>query len=164
MQTSSELIQRTHDDPFRKISTNLLAYVLQFCGVEDLKNFSYLNSKFKKAFNKDLIWEIQVLGDYLFCTEEKRKFSSWRDYYLSLKKLKRNFQGGRSNKNFQMRPARGHKRIITALVCDENKSNGKEFIISGDEGGVVLQWSLNEDGEYFAQEILKTEGVVTDIV
>jgi hypothetical protein len=149
-------IKKLGNQPFNKLSVNLTGYLLQFFEQNEIFNFCKINRKLKKALNSELIWENFVLKDELFIPDDRNDFISWKNYYLSINKLKVNMKGGKPNIGFKMKPMRGHPNYITAMTCYEDNINNA-MVISGDHDGNVFYWVINEDEDYEHIKIIKLD-------
>lgn len=148
--------------PFSRVSTNVIGYLFQFLKHNEIINMSKVNKKFRKALESEYLWQNLVLGDELFVPSDRNVFSTWKNYYFSINKLKANMKGGKPNIGFKMKPMRGHPNYITSIACyEENISESK--IVSGDKDGTVLYWNLNEDGDYEGVKVIKCDSEIIDL-
>ena len=114
-------------------------------------------------FLNDYIWEEFVKHQEFFLPGEGENFSSWKNYFTYLIKLKNNIKVTSNKKGYKMIPYRGHKAIITALNYIILDNELTKIIVSGDQNGIINTWKIDEDGDYEPDRINDTKSEIIDI-
>ena len=148
---------------FLLLSSNLISFIYQYLPFKELLNISMTCKKMHKAFLNDYIWEEFVKHQEFFLPGEGENFSSWKNYFTYLIKLKNNIKVTSNKKGYKMIPYRGHKAIITALNYIILDNELTKIIVSGDQNGIINTWKIDEDGDYQPDRINDTKSEIIDI-
>ena len=148
---------------FQLLSSNLISFIYQYLPFKEILNVSLTCKKMHKAFLNDFIWEEFVKLQEFFLPGEGENFSSWKNYFTYLTKLKNNIKVTTNKKGYTMIPYRGHKSIITAINYIILNNELSKIIVSGDKNGIINTWKLDEDGDYEPDTIIDTKSEIIDI-
>ena len=148
---------------FQLLPSNLISFIYQYLPFKELLNISLSCKKMHKAFLNDFIWEEFVKLQEFFLPGEGENFSSWKNYFTYLSKLKSNIKVTSNKKGYTMIPYRGHKAIITAINYILLNNELSKIIVSGDKNGIINTWKIDEDGDYEPDTIIDTKSEIIDI-
>ena len=136
---------------FNKIPINLIANTLTFLLEYEILNCSTLNSRFKKALNKDFLWKSIILQKEVFIDSEN--FKSYKDYYKYISRIDKNFKQGKPT-SFKMKPLRRHKAVVTSMTVINCEKDNSSIVISGDKEGKVYYWMYNDEMKEYESSLV----------